>query len=234
MTRSDIHREIERKLHLKASRASKKGVITKQIKKLVELINNVDNLPEVHDTLKRLLRGYQSFLETHDKYHDLIKDDASECKRSYDYFCAVEKDVYDCKRQISDWIKATERPDDIKPSDSVSQISSKLSTKSSVRLRKAEEEATSKALQVQIETLRKQSQLEQRQLDLQRKFEDEQFQLKRDAEELKLKSLLEQSCVRKKVFDDFDEQSLSMKSVSRVLDCQMFLDCQMLLNLSQL
>ena len=161
----------------------------------------------------RLNEIFKNFEAAHYKFHGLCEADGSESdvERSQEYFDEIKRTVSYCQSSANTFIESVSLENEINPEDSVSQAESRssrtksnASSRSSVKLKVAvaEEEAKRKALELQLKLIEQNRILEQRSMEM----KIEQLRLNQEKEELKVKSLLEQSIARQKVLTEYEEQ----------------------------
>ncbi|KXJ19739.1 hypothetical protein AC249_AIPGENE21509 [Exaiptasia diaphana] len=188
-----------RQLYL--SRGARKGVLTRKINRINEIIQ-LEPSQEDFVTLETLEREYDNafrmFKEEHEKLQCQLVD-PSAIDESFKYFDEVLLKYYASKRRIDAW-----KADLIDTKDSVSSASSKSrsstsSRKSTASINRCKSAAKLAALQVEAASLNKKYQLA-----------EEKLRLKQREDRLKLETKLKKVRAKEKVYQqfDFDEQGV--------------------------
>jgi len=89
-TTVDERREIIRSLRIK--RSSAKGVTTKRIHKLENLMNDYDNIDEVRKGVIALKSAFIDFKQSHNMYHTELSDEY-DLEESNEYYASEEAKV---------------------------------------------------------------------------------------------------------------------------------------------
>ena len=112
--------------------------MSEKVNKLTELMTtceNIDALKDVQGELKKVLKEFQI---PHKAYHRLIKTE-SEQEESKRYYNSVLETVSELELEISSWINQPKSPpilgqsEHIRPQDSISNVESRTSLRTSAR-----------------------------------------------------------------------------------------------------
>ena len=123
----------EKLLHLKRSRSSNKGILTRVQNEIKELMTNSSNYNIVKDRIEEFKQFVQEFKEAHAAYHSLLRDE-NEIKESNEYYDAAVLLGTDLARDVGNWISSTavdvetrflRSQEDLRPEDSISNAGSR-------------------------------------------------------------------------------------------------------------
>ena len=133
--------ESENLLRLKKKRSSKKGILTRVQNEIKGLILNSDNYDLVKDRIEEFKQLLQEFKEGHAAYHSHLRDE-NEIKELHEYYDTAVLLGTDLARNVGNCISSTtvetrllRSQKDLHPEDSISNVGSRASSKSSRRLR---------------------------------------------------------------------------------------------------
>ena len=169
----------EQRQHKRRQRGAAKGMITKKIKEIEELIFNNEERKVIEENCSDLEKLLATFLRVHEEYLDLLEEEEDKEEANM-YMNAVKENTNEfiSKKTLLENVKSTSNEptripifktyeEEINPDDSISQISSRQSHRSE----RAKAALKRHELKVKLETLKQQQLLEAEELKIRQKKE---------------------------------------------------------------
>ena len=184
--------------HLKKKRSRALASLTRKKNQIEPILLNhddVENLDLVDSKMGEYCTIFDKFCEANDAYDNVLQDGQARTE-SFMYFVEVKKNYLEFCQKVSEWASSMEKqlqntpePGDKQPTQSISSISSSLtsraSLKSTIKSRIAELEARQESIQRRKELHEKEARLKEEKLKLD--FERESLEVEEELRSLKAK-----------------------------------------------